>query len=392
MTDSQLQTVVSLFSGIGGIEYGLSEHGFETIHVCEIDDVARGVLQTHFPDAERSKNIMDLRQLPDGDVLTAGFPCQDLSQAGGKSGIAGGKSGLVGRLFDLLRRKAKKRRPRVLLIENVPYMLRLDRGHAMTYITTQLEGLGYDWAYRVVDARSFGLPQRRPRVLLLACRDDDPRKVIFSDNHHERNLDGRPTEISRASWYGFYWTEGSRGVGWARDAVPPIKCGSTVGIASPPAIWQPKRDFVGTLHISDAERLQGFPQGWTDFTQCGIDARPSLRWRLVGNAVCTRMAAWIGYRLRNPDGGDYESRPFTDERWPKAAWGSRGKRYAATVSAWAGNGEAAKLAQFLRHDLKPLSRRATRGFVSRAETCTNVVYAERFLDSLRRHAERQERV
>ena len=391
MTESELKTVVSLFSGIGGIEYGLSQHGFETIHFSEIDELARGVLRTRFPAAEFSTDVKLLRALPDSDVLTAGFPCQDLSQAGVKRGIGGGKSGLVVRLFELLGRKPKKRRPRFLVIENVPYMLRLGGGDAMTYLTGELERLGYDWAYRVVDARSFGLPQRRPRVVLLAALDSDPRAVLFSDNHREQDMDGRPADFSRASWYGFYWTEGSRGVGWARDAVPPIKCGSTLGIASPPAIWQPKRDFAGTLHIMDAERLQGFPESWTDFEQCGIDARPSLRWRLVGNAVCTRMAAWIGSRLRQPAGGDFESHPFLDERrWPNAAWGGRGKRSAARVSTWAGKGEAPKLADFLRHDLKPLSSRATRGFLSRAEACTNVVYAERFLDSLRRHAECQE--
>lgn len=391
MTRSDAKTVVSLFSGIGGIEYGLSQHGFETVLFCEIDDIARAILQSHFGKADFSKDVNDLRSLPDCDVLTAGFPCQDLSQAGGKTGISGGKSGLVSRVFELLGKKRKKKLPRFLLIENVPYMLRLGRGHAMRYLTQNLEGLGYDWAYRVVDARSFGLPQRRPRVLLLASRDADPRDVLFSDNNAEPELDGRPTNVARGSWYGFYWTEGSRGVGWARDAVPPIKCGSTLGIASPPAVWQPKRDFAGTLHITDAERLQGFAEHWTDFGRAAIEARPSLRWRLVGNAVCTRMAAWVGFRLSHPQSQEVEFRPFVDERWPHAAWGSRGKRYAAKVSAWAGNERPPKLADFLQHELKPLSARATRGFVSRAETCTNVVYSPQFLESLRRHAERQER-
>ena len=83
---------VSLFSGIGGIEVGLAKHGFETSLFCEIDPLARSVLRKNFPDAEVHDDILSLENLPDADIVTAGFPCQDLSQAGGKRGISGAKS------------------------------------------------------------------------------------------------------------------------------------------------------------------------------------------------------------------------------------------------------------------------------------------------------------
>src|SRR5207248_8666113 len=103
---------------------------------------------------------------------------------------------------------------------------------AMDYLTTRLEKLGFDWAYRVVDACSFGVPQRRKRVVLVASKSEDPRTVLFADDAGERLF-----SLREDSACGFYWTEGLRGLGWAIDAVPTLKGGSTIGIPSPPAIW-----------------------------------------------------------------------------------------------------------------------------------------------------------
>ena len=94
------------------------------------------------------------------ELLAGGFPCQDLSQAGPTRGIRGERSGLVDEAFRLLRTHQLP----WLLLENVPFMLQLHRGHALDHIVTALEELGYAWAYRVVDSRSMGLPQRRERV------------------------------------------------------------------------------------------------------------------------------------------------------------------------------------------------------------------------------------
>src|SRR3954454_8148112 len=100
-------------------------------------------------------------------------------------------------------------------------MLQLDRGRAMRYLPEELGRLGYRWAYRVVDARAFGLPQRRQRVILLASRTEDPRPLLLDE-------DAEPAEqpLLADSFCGFYWTEGLRGLGWAVDAVPTLKGGS----------------------------------------------------------------------------------------------------------------------------------------------------------------------
>lgn len=379
--------VASLFSGIGGIEIGLAKHGIESAFFCEVDPIAQAILAKNFPEATITSDICELTDLPDVSMVTAGFPCQDLSQAGAKRGIQGAKSGLVAKLFALIEKKPKKRRPDWLLIENVPYMLRLDRGRAMEFVTSELVRLGYSWAYRVVDARCFGLPQRRPRVVLLASRIGNPADVLYADNFAAPDLDGKPSNVEGADAFGFYWTEGKRGVGWVREGVPPIKCGSTLGIASPPAVWIPGGDFVGTIDVRDAERLQGFPENWTDFSGLGLKAKASLRWRLVGNAVSTRVSDWVGGRLAAPQESDCEMSPLDrTAAWPDAACGHGRHSHQVAATRWASRSPQKKLSKFLKHELAPLSRRATDGFLSRARECTNVVYSGEFLASLQRHS------
>ena len=92
---------------------------------------------------------------------------------------------------------------------------------------------------------------------------------------------------------GFYWTEGLRGLGWAIDAVPTLKGGSTLGIPSPPAIWiQGQRTSPTNPDIRDAERLQGFPSDWTEVAR--ENGGRGARWKLVGNAVSGR--GYLGRR------------------------------------------------------------------------------------------------
>src|SRR5207245_2191293 len=129
------------------------------------------------------------------------------------------------------------------------------------------------------------LPHRRLRVILVASTTEDPREVLFADDANENLPEDRS---GRAC--GFYWTEGTRGLGWAVDSIPTLKGGSAIGIASPPAIWMPNGKIV-TPDISDAERLQGFPAGWTKRAQ-GKTSRIGARWKLVGNAVSVPVARW----------------------------------------------------------------------------------------------------
>ena len=126
-------TIASLFSGIGGIERGLEQAGHHAVFQCEILDTAREVLRSRFPDSALKADLTELRSLPNADIITAGFPCQNLSQAGKMEGISGRKSSLVNNLFDLLEKKSKKQFPQWLMLENVPFMLELERDADVGY-------------------------------------------------------------------------------------------------------------------------------------------------------------------------------------------------------------------------------------------------------------------
>jgi DNA (cytosine-5)-methyltransferase 1 len=386
VTDARLRTV-GLFAGIGGIELGLEAAGCETKLLSEVDDAAAAVLDERFPGVPLTPDIRDLHALPPCDVVTAGFPCQDLSQAGRTAGIGGTQSGLVAHVFRLLDGAAAP--PSWLLLENVPFMLQLERGEAMDHLVRELTIRGWSWAYRIVDTRAFGLPQRRQRVILLASRTRDPRPVLFAEEYEPEEF-----ELLDDSLCGFYWTEGLRGLGWAVDSIPTLKGGSGVGIPSPPAIWDRAADEVFLPEIRDAERLQGFPVDWTA-PAAAWGRRGSARWRLVGNAVSVPVAEWIGSELLRegaqpcpPREWESISRPRARHgSWGSAAWGSAAGSFELTISKWPLHEPTKRLRDFLAFDRTPLSWRATRGFLRRADE-GNLRMNPDFISALEEHLAR----
>jgi DNA (cytosine-5)-methyltransferase 1 len=265
------------------------------------------------------------------------------------------------------------------VLENVPFMLQLQKGRGLRVLLDAFEERGYRWAYRVVNTLSF-LPQRRERVLLVATTTEvDPAGVLSAD---ETNSNIPATDLSRQA-HGFYWTEGVRGLGWATDAIPTLKNGSTVGIASPPAILLPSGEVV-TPDIRDAERLQGFYEDWT--APALAVGKGALRWSLVGNAVSVPVAEWLGQRLAAP--GHYDrtrDRPLKDNApWPKAARFDGSQRWGVSINSYPAWLPRAPLASFLRHPGKPLSERATQGFLTRAAR-GSLRFPDGFLARLQEH-------
>jgi DNA (cytosine-5)-methyltransferase 1 len=369
--------VAALFAGIGGIERGLEAAGHETILWSENDPSAVRVLEKRFgavPD--HALDVRSVTSLPaEADLVTAGFPCQDLSQAGRTKGINGTQSGLVTQVFRLL----DDRRIPWVLIENVPFMLQLERGAGMEFLVTELERRGYNWAYRILDTRAFGLPQRRKRVFLLASRDESPENLLLSEDAGEP---GYPDHRGRAC--GFYWTEGNRGLGWAVDAVPTIKGGSGLGIPSPPGIWLPDGRIVKP-DIRDAERLQGFPADWTQPAE--EVGKASYRWKLVGNAVSVPAARYVGEILKRAPSsptGRVESLQRKGS-WPDAAFGAAGRGwYSVDVSHFPVRVQAPALADFLAFPPAPLSKKATAGFLGRLKA-SSLRYPRSFEEALEAH-------
>ena len=376
---------VGLFAGIGGLELGLQRAGHRTELLCEIEPGAAKVLTSRFPDVPVHDDVCSLKSLPKRtELLVAGFPCQDLSQAGKTVGIRGARSGLVGEVFRLLQRH---RAPWVVL-ENVPFMLQLSRGRAMEVIVAAVEELGYRWAYRVVNSRAFGLPQRRSRVLFVATTEGDPRDVLFADDADEPEEDDKP--IGRLAC-GFYWTEGIRGLGWAVDSVPTLKGGSTIGIPSPPAMLMPNGSVV-TPTIMDAERMQGLPAGWTE--PALEVARAGHRWKLVGNAVTVDVAAWLGARLREPSiaGREVASTPLERKSsWPKAAFNVGEGPRAVRISSYPVSLPTPHLHEWLTQEGRPLSVKATAGFLSRTKV-SSLNFPDGFIRRLEKHLARVQKI
>lgn len=181
--------VGSLFSGIGGFDLGLEQVGMDVIWQCEIDKACQSVLKQHFPKAELYDDVKQITKSSARgavDVLVGGFPCQDLSVAGKRAGLAGERSGLwweFARVIDELR-------PRWVVIENVPGLLSSDGGKDMAIIVSKLAELGYLGAYRILDSQYFGVAQRRRRVFIVGCLGNPTAaaKVLFEQESGDWNF------------------------------------------------------------------------------------------------------------------------------------------------------------------------------------------------------------
>jgi DNA (cytosine-5)-methyltransferase 1 len=169
---------VSLFAGVGGFDLALERMGAEVVASVEIDKHARSILTKQFPKSTILEDVKSVtgQQLfnlgfnSDG-IIVGGFPCQDLSVAGKRSGLAGERSGLFFEVVRIL----DETKAKWFILENVPGLLSSKRGRDMGIILGSLAELGYGVAYRILDAQYFGVPQRRRRVFIVGCLGDDGR-------------------------------------------------------------------------------------------------------------------------------------------------------------------------------------------------------------------------
>ena len=158
--------VFSMFSGIGGFEYGMlqSKHDFEIIGHSEIDKYANQIYDKHFEGVKNYGDAtkIDPRTLPDFDLLVGGFPCQAFSVAGLRRGLDDTRGTLF---FDIARILSIKK-PQFLVLENVKGLLSHDKGETLSRILTVLSKLGYQVEYRVLNSKDYGVPQNRERIFI----------------------------------------------------------------------------------------------------------------------------------------------------------------------------------------------------------------------------------
>lgn len=227
---------IDLFAGIGGFHLAFHDMGAECVFASEIDKQARKTYKENFKHISPhlfvgemfNEDILDLNHenIPDFDVLCAGFPCQPFSQAGHKKGFDDER----GNMFFVLRDIIKAKRPKALFLENVRHILKHDEGRTFQVIKEIIEDeLGYDFYYKVVKASDYGLPQHRARVYMVAFdkRLGLPKDFTFpkpvalkytmsdiwggecpKDIGFTLRVGGRGSKIEDRRNWEFYWVDG----------------------------------------------------------------------------------------------------------------------------------------------------------------------------------------
>ena len=166
----------SLFSGIGGFEYGFPAD-WECVGYSEVDKYAQSVYAYHYPNHEGYGDAtrIDTRSISDFDLLCAGFPCQSFSVAGRRKGLADSR----GTLFFEIARILTDKRPRYFLLENVKGLLSHDDGKTFAQIIGILADIGYLVQWQVLNSKHFGVPQNRERIFIVGHLRGTSRPEVF---------------------------------------------------------------------------------------------------------------------------------------------------------------------------------------------------------------------
>ena len=192
--------VVSLFAGVGGFDLGAESAGFEVIGQVEIDKKCQEILRRQFPNALLHDDVttaIDWAKENDligkVDIVCGGFPCQDVSVAGKRAGIAGARSGLF---WDAIQ-FAQEVKAQTIILENVPGLLSSNEGRDFGVVISEMANAGYSHIeWRVLDSQFFGVPQRRRRVFIVGSTRDRSKSPIHIESESMRG-DNAPSISSR---------------------------------------------------------------------------------------------------------------------------------------------------------------------------------------------------
>ncbi len=284
---ADLKTFVDMFCGIGGFHVAASKQGMKSVFACEIDPIAREWYKRNFG-LEPAGDIarVDAQDVPDHDVLFAGFPCQPFSIIGNQKGMNDARGTLFGHIERILRVK----RPRAVVLENVPQFVTNRQGEAFKWVRGALERMGYSVAWSILNALHFGLPQSRRRVFIVAMdrpiQEEFPWPVNRLTMRHLAELlepDPDPKHFAseairksrhakhRAAVRPAIWHENKGG----NVSSHPFSCALRAGASYNYLLVNGER----RLTEREMFRLQGFPDSFEIPTQVSV-AR-----KLTGNAV-----------------------------------------------------------------------------------------------------------
>lgn len=207
---------ISLFSGVGGFDLGFERAGMECVMQAERDKHCLNVLENHYPTVKRVNDVRQITKTSTAavDLICGGFPCQDVSVAGRRAGLAGERSGLW---FEFLR-ILHDLKPTWVVIENVPGLLNSNRGRDFATILYGLGKCGYKSGWRILDAQYWGVAQRRRRVFIVGCLGNSGRaaQVLFEQEGGEWHYS--PRRKTREATPDLIGTLAASGAGTSRHA------------------------------------------------------------------------------------------------------------------------------------------------------------------------------
>ena len=180
--------LVSLFSGCGGMDLGFLNAGYSIVYANDFDSDAQRVYEYNIGSIDK-RSILDVdeKEIPDCDILTAGFPCQPFSNAGNRKGVRDSR----GNLYKECLRVINEKHPKVIVFENVRGLLSTKDENGNLLIDTiinNLNDLGYYTTYQLVNASDYGVPQNRIRVIIVAFRKTLGKKFIFPNKQSKEGL------------------------------------------------------------------------------------------------------------------------------------------------------------------------------------------------------------
>lgn len=304
---------VSLFSGIGGFDLAMTNLGHEIVGACEIDGPARTIYARHFPKVKlwQDATKLDPKDLPGHDILMAGFPCQAFSVAGKRLGFQECR----GTLFYEIVRIAKETRPSIIFLENVMGLLNHDKARTIIQIISSLDEVGYDVEWQVTNSK-YHLPQNRERIFIVGhLRGSGSRKIFPITDINGQDI-GKSTDKERvvshsidANYFKGPDKHAQRtiiqtGVYAVENPLFPnkVKNGSRIKTHDEPSFTlQSNPAFVQGVIVNkrlrkltptECERLQGFPDSWTE------GQSDTQRYKQLGNAVTVPMVQIIAERFK----------------------------------------------------------------------------------------------
>ncbi len=265
-----------------------SNRQFTCVGFSEIDKYAIQIYKKHFPNHKEYGNVSNITwsDVEDFDLLCGGFPCQSFSIAGKR----GGFSDTRGTLFFEIVRVAQEKQPRLLFLENVKGLLSHDKGRTFGTILNTLDELGYDLQWQVLNSKNFGVPQNRERVFIIGHLRGTSRPKVFPIFGESRAIKKKVEQPIIHNMQPRYKTRpslkySSGGSGHLQRNNGIVYCLDTTQQTLE------KDCRIRRLTPTECERLQGFPDGWTE----GIS--DTQRYKCLGNAVTTNVITAIAEKI-----------------------------------------------------------------------------------------------